>query len=230
MSALVAVAALLAGCRSRTVPPVAAGATDGGPTDAKAQAERNPFARFKADPEIPFTAKPQEVTSEHLCGPSKRRPCILLSDRYSSWKRRAVVWFLTTDGREYIYTSTNTRERDVFGKAAQDGKITVTELTEIVAASEALPARVTPIEVNHALILIEKSRGEPVDTIDEPAVDGGVSFIAGYLVDAHGDSSPVPLQTNQGFSLLEENRSPAAREISQWVHHLRKQARPLRPR
>jgi hypothetical protein len=226
---LVAGALLLAGCRSRAT--ASDGVTPSRADQERAQLDREVFeAMLPRDPPIAFRAVPGEAAVEHPCARPNEEACVLLVEkRYRGPSHD--VWFLDTAGRSYLLRSRDKRE-DVFTRATANVDITPAELAAIVAASQPSPARASPSDVNHALALLAKSLTGATETVGERGCDdGGAARIDGYLFDSrYGFSTPIFLQLSECDVLVKENASPAARELSQWVHHLRGESLPRRPR
>jgi hypothetical protein len=114
--------------------------------------------------------------------------------------------------------------------ATENRPLTQNDFDSIVAASTALPRRITAAEVAHALSLVAKSRAAPVTTIRlSGCYDGGGSTLSAYIfADDSKGSLPVVLEEGECGYVLQANQSPAARELVQWVDRLRRTVRPHR--
>jgi hypothetical protein len=142
------------------------------------------------------------------------------------------AWFMDTDGREYQYGfGLDARplvpdpQADPVRSALIDGSVSDDDFARIVAASTALPRRVTAAEVTHALSLLTSSQAGKLEALrDGVCYDSGGSSITGYLFPPDGkEALPNVLEEEQCFFIMKANRSPAARELAQWVHKLRAQ-------
>jgi len=199
----------------------------------------NAYDRFRQDSPIPFAPIPGEVAPAQTCGAARRRPCLLLGWEYYNPARGYAhsAWFMDTDGNEYEFSfnpvasrSAQAENADPVRLALSDHLVTQDGFARIVAASTALPRRVSTADVTHALTLLAASQSGPVEaTSFSGCRDGGRSTLNGYVfVTQKEASSPLMLEEVKCNLLMRGNASHAARELSQWVHRLRGTARPYR--
>jgi hypothetical protein len=187
-----------------------------------------------AEVAIPFTPVPGESSPPHPCGPKRRGPCLLLGWEYYDFAAgySHSAWFMDTDGREYQYGfGLDARplvpdpQADPVRSALIDGSVSDDDFARIVAVSTALPRRVIAAEVTHALSLLTSSQAGKLEALrDSVCYDSGGGSITGYLFPPDGkEALPNVLEEEQCFFIMKANRSPAARELAQWVHKLRAQ-------
>jgi hypothetical protein len=216
------IAILVIGCRGRR---------QSAREEAAAPAAMNPSARVRADVPIPFSPVPGEPAPAQPCGPKRRGPCLLLGwEHYNfAWGYAHSAWFMDTDGREFQYDSRGQDlplgggpQADPVRSALIDQLVSDDDFARIVAASKALPRRVTAAEVTHALSLLTSSLEGNLEPVrDGVCYDGGGSAITGYLFTPAGKgSSPQVLEEQQCSIISKANPSRAARELAQWVHKL----------
>jgi len=223
----IGLAMLAFGCRDR------GGQAEGRPAT---RASVSPHDRSRPEAPIPFAPIPGEVAPARPCGAKSRGACLFLGWEYYSggWGYQHAAWFMDTDGHEYEFSFTPGARRavrpedgDPVRLATENRPLTQNDFDSIVAASTALPRRITAAEVAHALALVAKSRAAPVTTIQLGGCnDGGGSTLSAYIFaeDSKG-SLPVVLEEEECGSLLQANESPAARELARWVDRLRRTVR-----
>jgi hypothetical protein len=226
----VGLAILASACHDRAVQ------TEARPTTL---APVNPHDRLRHEP-IPFAPVPGEAVPAHPCGAKTRGPCLFLGWEYYAWAWGYVhsAWFMDTDGREYEFSSERVppgagrpENSDPVRLAMENRPLTQADFSSIVAASTALPRRITTAEVAHAMSLVAKSRAAPVTTVALPGCCdcGGATLSAYIFADDSKGSLPVTLEETQcHIRLLQANESPAARELAQWVDRLRSTVGPPR--
>jgi hypothetical protein len=201
---------------------------------------KNPYDRFRQDKPIPFTPGPREIKQPHPCGAKHRGPCLLLAWEFYNWAWGYVhsAWFMDTDGNEYEFSFDRripgplNENADQVRQAMADNFVAPDEFAKIVAASTALPRRVTEAEAAHAQLLVALAHAGSIESIrDSACIDGGGSTLSAYIFAPNtNSSSPVMLEDVECDFLLKGNASPAARELAQWVHKLRGTPRPYRQR
>jgi hypothetical protein len=199
----------------------------------------NPYDRFRQDSPIPFAPIRGEVAPAQTCGAKRQGPCLLLAWEYYNSARgySHSAWFMDTDGNEYEFSfnpiasrSARSESADPVRLAIGDRLVTQDDFARIVAASTALPPRVSTADVTHALTLLAASQAGSVEaTPFSGCRDGGRSTLDGYVFATEREgSSPLMLEEVKCNLLLKGNASRAARELSQWVHRLRGTVRPYR--
>ncbi|HLK90628.1 MAG TPA: hypothetical protein VKZ18_12075 [Polyangia bacterium] len=198
-----------------------------------------PSDRYRQDTPLPFAPVRGEVVPAQPCGPRHQGPCLLLGWEYYNGARGYAhsAWFMDTDGREYEFwfhahpeRGPAPEDRDPVRTALKDHLVTQDDFDRVVAASTALPLRVTLADVDHALALAAKSQTGPIETIRYPTCkDGGGSGLRAYVFAAEKNGAvPVVLEDVSCDFLLKGNASLAARELAQWVHRLRGTVEPYR--
>jgi len=189
------------------------------------------------EPSFPFTPVPGEAAPAQPCGPKRRGPCLLLGwERYNFARSYAhAAWFMDTDGGEYEFHASRAgrpgvlpEDVDPVRSALIDQVVSVEDFDIIVAASTALPRRVTTAELRHAQALLALSQGRGVETPRRRGChDCADETVTGYLFVADRKAAlPLPLEQSRGHVIAKENSARAARELVQWVHDLRGHARP----
>jgi hypothetical protein len=189
------------------------------------------------EPSVPFTPVPGEAAPAHPCGPKRRGPCLLLAwERYNfAWTYTHAAWFMDTEGREYEFHASpagrpgvRPEDGDPVRSALIDEVVSAADFDIIVAASKALPRRVTPAELRHAQALLAASQQGVVQALPHGGChDCPSDTVKGYLV--LGDrqaSSPLLLEASEGDIVAKEDSARATRELVQWVHQRRGGRRP----
>ena len=192
------------------------------------------------EPSFPFAPVPGESSPPHPCGPKRRGPCFLLGwERYNFARGYThAAWFMDTEGREYEFHAARAthpvafpEDADPVRSALIDEVLSPEDVDIIIAASKALPRRVTAAEVRHAQALLASSQEGVVQALSRGGChDCPSDTVKGYRLLGDGKaSSPVLLEASEGGGVAKENSARAAHELVQWVHQLRGVARPRHP-
>jgi hypothetical protein len=238
-----AAASFLGACRSSTPAPPEhdADVVEGdAPAAQGARRVEDPPDEGETDTPFPFAPVVGERTIERPCGPNGERACIILAESYSNWAwgYRHSLWFLAANGHQYTFSTMSTttagppkkraEDSDVTRKIFTDGEVTPQEFAQLVAASQLIPEPVSHADVQHALALLAASNSAPVEgTGISPCPDAGGSGIEGFVWDpAKNAAVSTLLESTSCHCILKQNVSPAARELSQWVHRLRGERMP----
>jgi hypothetical protein len=142
---------------------------------------------------------------------------------------------MDTEGREYEFDAPRAtrpvafpEDADPVRSALIDEVLSPEDFDIIVAASKALPRRVTAAEVRHAQALLAASQQGVVEARWRAGChDCPSDTVKGYRLLGDGKaSSPLLLEASEGDLVAKENSARAAHELVQWVHQLRGVARP----
>jgi len=209
-------------CRARVEPS----ATQAAPGPPRAADRRAPNAS------VPSRPVPDGAVPPRPCGVEQSVACPMLVWESYHWAFGHSAWFMDTAGNEYEFAYTERKDHsgwlpdvpDLLRLVETDGVITASDFALVVAASKALPRRVTAAEARHALALLVASRSGSVETLEIPGCsDAGSSAIDGYLFETRWNGSvarrletfdcdPFPSQRNNTLAAL---------ELTQWIQRIR---------
>jgi hypothetical protein len=136
------------------------------------------------------------------------------------------AWFVDGEGRAYWFVRNG--GRDPLAEAERAGGLGARDVAALVAASRPLPSVIGASEVERARALLPGAQHSMVWTHRrrDPCRGGVTVAIRGYLFAAGRAAEVIPLRETTCNWLVDENLSPEAQELIEWVYRQSGQPRP----
>lgn len=137
------------------------------------------------------------------------------------------VWFLDSQGRQFTFT--DARVQGPLQQVAGGGTITPRDVNGLIKVSRPLPGGLSPAEVDRAAALVGRAERSILWTHRRRGAcpDGATVIIRGYFFPAgKKDEAPVSLRETACGHPVDENLSPEAQELIDWVYRLSGVPRP----
>lgn len=136
------------------------------------------------------------------------------------------AWFVDGEGHAFAFVRSG---GDPLAEAERAGVFTSRDVAALIAASRALPVSIPPGELDRARALLPGAQHSMVwsHRRKDPCPAGVTIAIRGYLWPPGKPAEVVPLRETTCNWLVDENLSPEAQELIDWVY--RQSGRP-RPR
>jgi hypothetical protein len=136
------------------------------------------------------------------------------------------AWFVDGEGRTYWFARAG--GRDPLAEAERAGGLTARDVSALVAASRPMPNTVPAGELDRARALLPGAQHSMVWTHRrrDPCKGGVTVAIRAYLFAAGRPAEAIPLRETTCNWLVDENLSPEAQELIEWVYRQSGQPRP----
>lgn len=136
------------------------------------------------------------------------------------------AWFVDGEGRAYWFVRNG--GRDPLAEAERAGGVTPRDVASLVAASRPAPAAIAAGEIEQVRALLPGAQHSMVWTHRrrDPCKGGVTVAIRGYLFAPGRPAEVIPLRETTCNWLVDENLSPEAQELIEWVYRQSGQSRP----
>ncbi len=139
------------------------------------------------------------------------------------------VWFVDGLGRTFAFSRIG--GADPLAQALRIESVGVRDVAALITASRPLPAALAPADVERAQAMLAGAAHSMLWTHrrKDPCKAGLNVTIRGYLFAKNRPATLVPLRETSCGWLVDENLSPEAQELIEWIYRLSGKPRP-RPR
>ncbi len=156
----------------------------------------------------------------------KGAPTLLLSfEATNDANTMHQAWFVDGEGRPFAFVRNGA---DPLAEAARAGVLTSRDVAALIVASRPLPATIAPGDIDRARALLPAAQHSIIWTHRrKDACPAGVTItIRGYLWPSGKPAEVVPLRETTCNYLVDENLSPEAQELIDWVYRQSGSPRP----